>query len=302
MKRITLLIIGILMIPFFSYSGGIVTNQNQSAAYIRMFARDASTGIDAVFFNPAGLTKLSDGFHLSLNNQYILQNKYVTSHYPYLNNYPVEYKGEVSVPLFPGIYGAYKKGNFTLSLGINPVGGGGSATFNNGLPSFEVPVSNLVPTLSAQGQPVSDYGLNAYFEGSSVYWGYQFGASYAFNDMFSAYLGIRYVSAKNTYNGYLKDITITLGGTETPAVDYFSTTVENLQPLNDGLYSLYDNNLGSYTLDQAYAASIIDEATYTQLSGGLTLVGLDPSEVTIEQGYNAVNQSYNGARRATYVL
>ncbi|MGC9374003.1 MAG: hypothetical protein ACP5DQ_03050 [Bacteroidales bacterium] len=71
MKRITLLIIGILMIPFFSYSGGIVTNQNQSAAYIRMFARDASTGIDAVFFNPAGLTKLSDGFHLSLNNQYI---------------------------------------------------------------------------------------------------------------------------------------------------------------------------------------------------------------------------------------
>ncbi|MFO7827490.1 MAG: hypothetical protein R6V23_02605, partial [Bacteroidales bacterium] len=77
MKRITLLLIGILIVPFFSYSGGIVTNQNQSAAYIRMFARDASTDIDAVFFNPAGLTKLSDGFHFSLNNQYILQNKYV---------------------------------------------------------------------------------------------------------------------------------------------------------------------------------------------------------------------------------
>ncbi|HSH51089.1 MAG TPA: hypothetical protein VK982_05115, partial [Bacteroidales bacterium] len=214
MKRITLLLIGILIIPFFSYAGGIVTNQNQSAAYIRMFARDASTDIDAVFFNPAGLTKLSDGFHLSLNNQYILQNKYVTSHYPYLNNYPVEYKGEVNIPLFPGVYGAYKKGNFVLSFGINPVGGGGSATFNDGLPSFEVPVSDLVPTLQAQGQPVSAYGLNAFFEGYSVYWGYQFGASYKFNDMFSAYLGIRYVSAKNTYNGYLKDITITLGGTE----------------------------------------------------------------------------------------
>ncbi|MGM0407619.1 MAG: OmpP1/FadL family transporter, partial [Bacteroidota bacterium] len=258
--------------------------------------------IDAVFFNPAGLTKLSDGFHFSLNNQYILQNKYVTSDYPYLTGSPVEYQGEVSVPLFPGIYGAYKKGKFAISLGINPVGGGGSATFDNGLPSFEIPVSDLVPTLQAQGQPVTTYGLNSYFEGSSVYWGYQLGASYAFNDMFSAYLGVRYVSAKNTYNGYLKDITITLGGTETPAADYFSATAASLQPLNDGLYSLYDGGAGSYTLDQAYAASIIDETTYTQLSGGLTAVGLDPSEVTIEQGYNAVNQSYNGARRAAYVL
>ncbi|HKL09753.1 MAG TPA: outer membrane protein transport protein [Bacteroidales bacterium] len=302
MKRITLLFIGILIVPLFSYSGGIVTNQNQSAAYIRMFARDASTDIDAVFFNPAGLTKLSDGFHFSLNNQYILQNKYVTSHYPYLNNNPVEYQGEVSVPLFPGIYGAYKKGNFTLSLGINPVGGGGSATFNNGLPSFEVPVSNLVPTLSAQGQPVSDYGLNAYFEGSSVYWGYQFGASYAFNDMFSAYLGIRYVSAKNTYNGYLKDITITLGGTETPAAAYFESTAAAIQPLNDGLNNLSDGGAGSFTLDEAYGASIIDTETYNQLSAGYNNFGLDPSVHTIDQGYSVVNDTYNETRTAAYVL
>jgi long-chain fatty acid transport protein len=49
MKRITLLLVAILSLPIFSYSGGIVTNQNQSASYIRMFARDASTDIDAVF-------------------------------------------------------------------------------------------------------------------------------------------------------------------------------------------------------------------------------------------------------------
>ena len=156
--------------------------------------------------------------------------------------------------------------------------------------------------LSAQGQPVSDYGLNAYFEGSSVYWGYQFGASYAFNDMFSAYLGIRYVSAKNTYNGYLKDISITLGGTVIPAASYFESTATSLQPLNDGLSNLSDGGAGAYTLDQAYANNIIDETTYNQLSGGLTAVGLDPTEVTIDQGYNVVNESYNGARRAAHVL
>ncbi len=298
MKRITLLIIGILFVPLFSYSGGIVTNQNQSAAYIRMFARDASTDIDAVFFNPAGLTKLSDGFHFSLNNQYILQNKYVTSDYPYLSGGPVEYQGEVSVPLFPGIYGAYKKGKFAISLGINPVGGGGSATFDNGLPSFEIPISDL--KISVPG--VTDYNLDAYFEGSSVYWGYQLGASYEFNEMLSVYLGARYVSAKNTYNGYLKDITITLGGTETPAAAYFESTATAIQPLNDGLYSLSDGGAGSLTLDQAYGASIIDLETYNQLSAGYDNFGLDPSVHTIDQGYNVVNQSYNGARRAAYVL
>jgi len=41
-------------------AGGIVTNTNQSATYIRMLARDASTSIDAVYFNPAGMVKLDD--------------------------------------------------------------------------------------------------------------------------------------------------------------------------------------------------------------------------------------------------
>jgi len=247
------------MIPFFSYSGGIVTNQNQSAAYIRMFARDASTGIDAVFFNPAGLTKLSDGFHLSLNNQYILQNKYVTSHYPYLNNYPVEYKGEVNVPLFPGIYGAYKKGNFTLSLGINPVGGGGSATFNDGLPSFEIPVSNLVPMLNAQLQPVDNYipgvsnitgySANIAFEGSSVYWGYQLNASYAINEMFSVAVGGRYISAKNVYTGSFQNVTIDApeiyGGTQAPG-DYLRFIEEQT---GDPTFGAVANQLDAQTAD-----------------------------------------------------
>ena len=243
MKRITLLIIGILIVPFFSYSGGIVTNQNQSAAYIRMFARDASTDIDAVFFNPAGLTKLSDGFHLGLNYQYIKQNKLVTSNYQYLSTMPespTEYEGEINVPIFPSVYAAYKTGKWVFSFGWNPVGGGGGATFEDGLPSFEMMVADLVPLLQSQlgavdqgvlaatgtdpgFRNVTGYNSNIYFQGSSVYYGYQLNSSYEINDMISAAIGIRFISAKNTYEGYLKDVTIdapeVYGGTQAPG-DY----------------------------------------------------------------------------------
>ncbi|HRW61918.1 MAG TPA: outer membrane protein transport protein [Bacteroidales bacterium] len=300
MKRITLLIVGVLLIPFFSTAGGIVTNQNQSAAYIRMFARDASTDIDAVFFNPAGLTKLNDGFYISLNYQYIKQNKVVTSNYVNLATMPTsptEYNGEINVPIFPGLYAAYKKGKFVVSFGVNPVGGGGGATFDKGLPSFEMPVSDLVPTLQAQDQPVTAYSLNAYFEGSSAFWGYQLGASYEINDIFSIYLGARYVSAKNTYAGHLTDVNITYLGTEISATDFFANAAAKLQPLTDGLGALVLGGAGDLTLDQALEMSIIDATTYAQLTGGLTQAGV-PTSVTIVQGFGAVS----GAERAAYVL
>ncbi len=54
-------------------AGGLVTNNNQSAMFTRLQNRNASTDIDAVYFNPAGLTKLGNGFFASVNNQTITQ-------------------------------------------------------------------------------------------------------------------------------------------------------------------------------------------------------------------------------------
>ena len=65
-------------------AGGLVTNTNQSAMFTRLQNRNASTDIDAVYFNPAGLTKLGNGFFVSINNQTITQTKTVTNNYPYL--------------------------------------------------------------------------------------------------------------------------------------------------------------------------------------------------------------------------
>ncbi|HDP68948.1 MAG TPA: aromatic hydrocarbon degradation protein, partial [Candidatus Marinimicrobia bacterium] len=151
---------GILM------AGGIVTNTNQSAAYMRTLNRNASTDVDAVYYNPAGLTKLEDGLHLSLSNQSIWQTKTVTNSYQYLNS--DEYVGNVFAPIFPNIYFAYKTGNLAVSGGFQPIGGGGSADYEEGLPSFEMSVADLVPALANQGQPISAYDADIAFEGSSI--------------------------------------------------------------------------------------------------------------------------------------
>ena len=207
--------------------GGLVTNTNQSASYTRMMCRDATVGVDAVYFNPAGLTKLGNGLHLSISNQTIRQTKTITSSFPFLGGEkPVEYTGEVSAPLFPSVYAAFKLGKIVISAGFNPIGGGGGAEYLGGLPSFEMPISTLVPSIQTQLDPldqglagplgydplfrnVQSYSADIEFTGSSVYYGIQGNFSYEINNMISVALGARYVIAENTYQGTVSNVQIT---------------------------------------------------------------------------------------------
>ncbi|HLN21366.1 MAG TPA: outer membrane protein transport protein [Bacteroidales bacterium] len=212
------------------FAGGLVTNTNQSAMFTRLQNRNASTSIDAVYYNPAGLTKLGNGLFLSVNNQTISQTKTVINNYNYLANKPRDFVGKVSAPVFPGVYAAFNMGKLSFSAGFNPVGGGGGAKYDEGLPSFEMNISDLVPGLQSQLQPlagfipgvngISGYNADIFFEGTSVYFGYQANVAYELNDMISVALGARLVTAKNTYSGYIRDVTITglaaMGGTVAP--------------------------------------------------------------------------------------
>jgi long-chain fatty acid transport protein len=233
-------------------AGGLVTNTNQSAMFTRLQNRNASTDIDAVYFNPAGLTRLGDGFYVSLNNQSITQTQTITNSYNYLSGTkPREYKGDVSAPIYPGVYVAFKKGKFAVSGGFNVIGGGGGATYKSGLPSFEMGIADLVPGLQSKMNTIDQaavaitgndpgfrnitgYNSNIYFEGTSVYFGYQANISYAFTDMLSAAIGVRYVSAKNSYKGHINNVTIVTpeayGGTQTPG-DYLRTVAGILAPI-----------------------------------------------------------------------
>jgi long-chain fatty acid transport protein len=206
--RKLLIFVAAILISGSLLAGGLVTNTNQSAMFTRLQNRNASTGIDAVYFNPAGLTKLGNGLFVSINNQTIGQTKKVIDNYTYLAGTPKEYIGKVSAPLFPGVYLAYNTGKLSFSAGVNPVGGGGGAKYDKGLPSFEMMVADIVPGLASQGIPTTQYSADIFFEGTSVYMGYQANIAYKVNDMFSVAAGIRMVSARNTYKGHLRNISI----------------------------------------------------------------------------------------------
>ena len=297
LSLILILSMGILM------AGGIVTNTNQSAAYMRTLNRNASVNLDAVYYNPAGLASLNDGLHLSLNNQSIWQTKTVTNTYLYLKG-EGEFVGKVSAPVFPNIYAAFKTGKLAVSAGFEPIGGGGSANFEKGLPSFEMPISDLVPGLASQG--ASAYDLDVAFEGSSIYYGFQGNVSYKVSDLLSVGVGGRYVMASNKYIGHLKSIGVVFpdalaanfGGNPVPAPMFFTyaagqytagaTSASNAA---SGLQPLIDGGGGTLTLDQAQAAGFLDATQVAQLQGGLTAAGLNPADYpTIA----ATQAAYNG--------
>ncbi|HBE43611.1 MAG TPA: hypothetical protein DDW27_20930 [Bacteroidales bacterium] len=211
MKKLLTLIAAILIAGSI-YAGGLVTNNNHSALFTRMQNRNSSTLIDATYFNPAGLTRLGNGLYVSLNNQTIGQTRTITNDYMFLNGVsassPREYEGKVSAPVYPAAYIAFKAGKLAISAGFNPIGGGGGATYDAGLPSIEMPISELKPLLTGMGLTTTQYAADIAFEGRSIYFGYQANISYAINDMISAAIGARLVTAKNTYNGHVSDIKI----------------------------------------------------------------------------------------------
>jgi long-chain fatty acid transport protein len=257
--RKLLIFVAAMLITGSLLAGGLVTNTNQSAMFTRLQNRNASTGIDAVYYNPAGLTKLGNGFFASINNQTIGQKKTVGTDFPWISGSPKDYVGEVSAPVYPGVYAAYNTGKISISAGFNPIGGGGGATYNNGLPSFEMPISAIPAGLTTQGIPTNAYSAEVFFEGSSVYFGYQANIAYKINDQLAIGAGIRIVSAKNTYNGYIKNIQIN------PTYPGFGTKYNGSMNSAPGFFTDGSNVLSQLSTGSTTAASNLTAA----MAGGL---------------------------------
>ncbi len=220
MKKGITFIVVVLFLTVSTVFGTIITNTNQSVQYLRLLARNASTDIDAVYYNPAGVVFLEDGFHLALHNQSVFQEKTVIDSFPFLNN--PKYVGDVKVPIFPSFFAVYKMDKFALSFGFGPNSGGGSAHFKTGLPSFEWRLSLLPSLVSGFQIPTTQYSVDMDFEGMSVFYGFQVNAAYAIDEMFSVAAGIRYIYAVNEYTGELKDIQINPNGNMMSAAQFFT--------------------------------------------------------------------------------
>lgn len=207
MKKTFISIASLVLTNLYVFAGGVITNTNQSSQFIRMASRSASIDYDAVYFNPAATAQVIDGFHISYGHQICLQSRTTTDDFPTLNRH--EYKGDIFVPAYPTLHAIWKKNNLAISFGFGPNGGGGSATYDNGLASFERTISLIPSMVTAAGVPTSNYTANISFEGGSVLYGGQLGVAYSFLDKkLAASIGARFIYGKNTYKGGIKDIKI----------------------------------------------------------------------------------------------
>ena len=300
MKKLMILCTA-LILPGSIFAGGIVTNTNQSASFIRMPARDASLGLDAAYYNPAGLVFLQNGFHLSLNNQFISQTRTISSTFPGMNQ--DEFIGTVKAPLFPSVYAVYKKDKLAFSLNVNPIGGGGSAFFEEGLPSFEQMVvsAGLPAALTLAGIPTTSYATDTEFDGSSLFWGFQANVAYALTDDLSASVGVRMVSASNSYNGFL-NILINPnqpafgadynGVNMVSAPVFFTDAATTLQGWASGattyvgvLQGVIDLGGGAVLLTE----SALPQDNKTQIQGLIMAAGQNPTGVDIQTAQAILN-------------
>ena len=180
-----------------AYAGGLMTNTNYHIAFDRMFARGATTEIDATFSNPAGLAWTHEGFQLSLNFQKPWQRRDIEVDIPgYLgSNFNKKYDGVASAPIVPALFAAYKKDNWAFSAMIGIVGSGGFVEYDEGIPMFEVPIR---AKLAAGGVMPKDYAYISNIKGKQYIYGGQLNITRKINDNFSAAFGIR----ANYYDGY----------------------------------------------------------------------------------------------------
>ena len=200
-----------------TFAGGILTNSNQSIAFMRQFARGAVIDVDGVYFNPAGLAFMNDGFHLSFNWQNAYQERNINAAFPLFPEGERFYKGKASAPIIPSLYGVYKKDKLALSGFFGVVGGGGKASFDDGLPMFatgvmaginsnfaQIPLFTTIQNKAEINNASDLYTMNSAMDGRQFIFGLQFGASYQFAEWFSGYIGARMNYFTGGYEGFVK--------------------------------------------------------------------------------------------------
>jgi long-chain fatty acid transport protein len=247
-----------------------------------MPSREASTEVDAVYFNPAGLTSMKhDGWSISVNNQALRQNSVVT--YTAGDSVSTKYPGVASSLIFPSIFASYKKNNYAIWMGFHVVAGAGGASYDD-LPSVEDGLSiagdqvnagildRVNSTVLANSGVDPMYGFN-YYEYEFVSEGFAFtpglmaGFSYKINDAISVGAGARYVMNRVVATSTLEEIQVadTREGPYSTPEDYLQNIIDNEPNIGDPLR----NTIGTWIpVSQALLADV--EVDVTQTAHGFT--------------------------------
>ncbi|MCP4221239.1 MAG: hypothetical protein GY765_41820, partial [bacterium] len=199
MKRILVVlcfIIGCVILP-----GNLLAQvdnlSNMSPDWVRLANRNAATdAVDIVVYNPAGLTKLADGFHINIGNQSLIRKP---EHSFDLGMGSMTYSQDGIDAIIPNLYMAYKKKNWSIFGGLYIPGGGAVADYPDG--SITTKLLGMGITQLFPG--VYNYFVDDWLEATSIYLTGTIGGAYAFNDTISVAVALRYITAKNNVKGGL---------------------------------------------------------------------------------------------------
>ena len=300
-----------LIVSNTTFAGDYLTNTNQHAAFLRMVARGASIDVDGVYSNPAGLSFLpEDGFHLSLTGQSAYQTREInaTSGLWTMDgqNTTQNYKGTASAPIIPSFHGAYKKGDWTISAAFVITGGGGKASFSNGLPMFNALATGLIQTKTQGMVKPSMYNINSAMDGKQYIYGVQLGFGYKINDWLSVYAGGRMNYMTGGYEGYLNASLTDQYSAMAPALGLQDATIADirlkcdqkgwgitpilgadfkLNKLNIGLKYEFKANLNIENVASEMELFNVDEAYLADYKEGVNTPSDIPSMLSVAAGY-----------------
>ena len=201
MKKFLLIGATALMVSNSTFAGGVLTNTNQNATFLRNPARNAAIAIDGVYSNPAGIAFLPEGFHLSVSWQAAFQKRLMD-----VNNSTIgmdrEFKGETNAPVIPSFQAAYViNDKWSVSAQFAVGGGGGACEFAEGLPMFQELIGGKLI-----GAQASSYSLKQNLTGEQYFYGFQVGGTYKLAENLSIFGGLRGVLANCSYVGRIGDI------------------------------------------------------------------------------------------------
>ena len=218
MKKLFLIGATALMVSNSTFAGGVLTNTNQNATFLRNPARNAAIAIDGVYSNPAGIAFLPEGFHLSVSWQAAFQKRLMN-----VNNNLFglnadgkgtirEFVGETNAPVIPSFQAAYViNDKWSVSAQFAVGGGGGACEFAEGLPMFEELIGSAAAGINAQINPNSQqftYTLNQNLTGEQYFYGFQIGGTYKVAENLSVFGGLRTVLANCNYTGAINNFKV----------------------------------------------------------------------------------------------
>ena len=219
MKRI-IVASTMLLTCLLSYAGGLMTNTNFHIAFARMMARGASSEVDAVYHNPAGLVWGHEGWQLSFNSQTAIQDRDIDVFMPatrdagggtmvpncFFNggaDYKANFEGQAVAPVVPAIFATYHKDNWAVGAMLGVTGGGGKATFSDGLPMFNVPINQLLYYRTGGALTPDKYDLDSHLKGRQFVYSGQMNFNYRILPWLSASAGLRVSYFDASYRGHV---------------------------------------------------------------------------------------------------